>query len=263
MPAGPPAIPPLPADLAVATLVPHLAPACARLAAELGVPCTEPGNSHYPLQLTFTPERLELREVAPGAPGAIFADLSAARAQHRRGRLALLRAAAAGNRKLRIIDATAGLGADALLLAAHGHEVVLLERSPVIAALLADALARASGPHVQRLRLAPGDARELLLRLAPADVVILDPMYPRSGKRARKNKAMHLFRTLVGDDADAGELLHLARRAACHRVVVKRPRRAPPLAGETPTGSITGRTTRFDIYPPSAGDPIPQHDRIH
>lgn len=37
------------------------------------------------------------------------------------------------------VDATAGLGEDSLLLAAAGFSVTLIERDPVIAALLADA----------------------------------------------------------------------------------------------------------------------------
>ena len=42
------------------------------------------------------------------------------------------------------VDATAGLGEDALLLAAAGFSVTLCEHDPVIAALLRDALRRAA-----------------------------------------------------------------------------------------------------------------------
>ncbi len=48
------------------------------------------------------------------------------------------------DRKPVILDATAGLGEDSMLLAAAGHQVELYERDPVIAALLADALRRAA-----------------------------------------------------------------------------------------------------------------------
>ena len=42
-----------------------------------------------------------------------------------------------------VVDATAGLGRDAFVLASLGCRVTLIERSPVVAALLQDGLARA------------------------------------------------------------------------------------------------------------------------
>lgn len=45
---------------------------------------------------------------------------------------------------------------------------------------------------------------------------------------------MRLFRPLAGDDDDAPALLEAALDLASHRVVVKRPRKAPPLPGRRP-----------------------------
>jgi 16S rRNA (guanine1516-N2)-methyltransferase len=42
-----------------------------------------------------------------------------------------------------VIDGTAGLGKDAFVLAGLGCKVTLVERHPVVVALLADGLARA------------------------------------------------------------------------------------------------------------------------
>ncbi len=151
-----------------------------------------------------------------------------------------------------IIDATAGWAGDAGVLAAAGRRVRMIERQPVLAALLADALERwraAALPAADRLELLVGDALTLLPN-ASADVVLLDPMYPERGKRARKGEGLHLARALVGGDVDQAALLDVARSAARRRVVVKRPRQAPPLAGLPPSGAFVGRTTRFDIYPP-------------
>ena len=61
---------------------------------------------------------------------------------------------------------------------------------------------------------------------------------------------MHAFRALVGDDEDTSTLLLPARKAATFRVVVKRARRAPYLAGVEPSGMLHGKTTRFDLYAP-------------
>ena len=156
-----------------------------------------------------------------------------------------------------MIDATAGWGGDAGVLAAAGRRVTMIERHPVLAALLRDALERwcAEGrPGADRMSLVEGDARSVLTGLR-ADVVLLDPMYPERGKAARKGEDLTLARLVVGDDGDQDELLAAACGAARRRVVVKRPRTAPPLAGRPPTGVLVGRTTRFDLYPPSEARP--------
>jgi 16S rRNA (guanine1516-N2)-methyltransferase len=157
-----------------------------------------------------------------------------------------------------VVDATAGWGVDAATLAAAGREVVLVERHPVLAALLRDVIERgraAGHPAALRMRLVEADARAWLATAA-TDVVLLDPMYPEAGDRgARKGEALHLARRLVGDDLDQDQLLAAARRAARRRVVVKRPLRAPVLAGRVPNGTLRGRTVRYDLYAPEEAPP--------
>jgi 16S rRNA (guanine1516-N2)-methyltransferase len=156
-----------------------------------------------------------------------------------------------------VVDATAGWGTDAATLAAAGRRVVLLERHPVLAALLRDAIerSRARGHAAAgRLELIEDDARRWLAT-ATTDVVLLDPMYPGAGAGPRKAEGLHLARHLVGDDLDQAELLAVARQAARRRVVVKRPLRAPPLAGRAPSGSLRGRTVRYDLYAPEEAPP--------
>lgn len=162
-----------------------------------------------------------------------------------------------------VVDATAGLAGDAFHLARGGLTVVMLERVPLVAALLQDGLERARQGREGRaaqaaagcLRLYLGDARDLLPRLRPAPaVVVLDPMYPSPARRGLPKKGMALFRELVGDDADAAEVLEAALASARRRVVVKRPRRAPALGepdgAPAASGSVMGTTTRFDLYAP-------------
>ena len=55
----------------------------------------------------------------------------------------LVKAAKSDKEGRKAIDATAGMGEDAFLLAAQGYEVTLYEQNPVIAALLKDAIRRA------------------------------------------------------------------------------------------------------------------------
>lgn len=155
-----------------------------------------------------------------------------------------------------VLDATAGLGRDAFILAQLGCSLRLIERHPVIAALLEDGLRRAAedaevAPIVARMRLSAGDAITLMRdwREATPQVVYLDPMFPHRQKSALVKKEMRLLRPLAGDDADAPTLLAAALALASHRVVVKRPRQAPPIAGQAPGYALHGQSSRFDIYP--------------
>lgn len=201
---------------------------------------------------------------APGGPEVSAAEEALSRP--RPGRDLLWRAVLSGS--ARVVDATAGLGADAFHLAAKGAEVVMIERAPALLALLSDALRRAAGDELgegaraaaARLELVPGDAREMIVDRAlvgEAQVVYLDPMYPRraKGTRSLPGKEMALLREALGamSEAEESELLATALRAATRRVVVKRPAGAEPLAGVRPSGALSGSTTRYDIYAPRPG----------
>ena len=59
---------------------------------------------------------------------------------------------------------------------------------------------------------------------------------------------MQAFQTIVGGDEDSGALLEHAVNRARYRVVVKRASNAEFLAGLKPTYSLTGKSTRFDIF---------------
>ena len=151
----------------------------------------------------------------------------------------------------KVLDMTAGLGRDGFVLASLGSEVTLVERQPIVHALLADGLKRASVSEdaqaiAQRLSLVKADASELALQ--PFEVVYLDPMFPERKKSAAVKKEMTAFHQLVGTDDDADMLLTKALELASHRVVVKRPKGAPFLANRKPSQSLTGKSGRFDIY---------------
>ena len=93
------------------------------------------------------------------------------------------------------------------------------------------------------------DAREHLASHAPVDVVLLDPMFPAKRKPdAKPPKAMQALAAVVGADDDADALLVPALGVATQRVIVKRPRQAPPLAGLKPAWTIEGKLLRFDVY---------------
>ena len=163
----------------------------------------------------------------------------------------------------RAVDATAGLGEDSLLLAAAGFTVTLCEADPVIAALLEDALARASahevlGSIVERMHLVAGDSRITLARAgastgAQPDVVYLDPMFPGRTKSAAVKKKFQLIHGLERptEPLDEESLLQAALAARPRKVVIKRPVTGPYLAGVKPSHAIAGKAVRYDcIVPP-------------
>ncbi|WP_437614171.1 16S rRNA (guanine(1516)-N(2))-methyltransferase RsmJ [Erwinia sp. V71] len=215
------------------------------------------------MALVMTPEHLELRKRDEPKLGGIFVDFVGGAMAHRRkfggGRgEAVAKAVGIKSGYLPdVVDATAGLGRDAFVLAAIGCRVRMLERNPVVAALLDDGLQRGyqdaeiGGWLRERLSLLHTSSLTALSEITPQpDVVYLDPMYPHKQKSALVKKEMRVFQTLVGADNDADGLLEPARRLAKKRVVVKRPDYAPPLADVATQSAVTTKSHRFDIYPP-------------
>lgn len=153
-----------------------------------------------------------------------------------------------------VVDATAGLGRDGFLLASLGYTVTMIERSPLLHALLADGLERAAAhpelaETLARLTLVEADALHwLAVQPIQPDVIYLDPMFPPRKKSAAVKKEMVILHDLLGSADDADALLEVAFACAKKRVVVKRPRLAETVSARRPTYSLPGTSSRFDIY---------------
>lgn len=160
-----------------------------------------------------------------------------------------------------VLDATAGLGKDAFVLAALGCCVQMLERSPLIHALLADGLCRGrqSGDaqvreSLARMDLVAGDACAYLENLTAADqrpeVIYLDPMYPPRKKSAKVKKDILLLQQVLNEsmDEELEDLLALARARALKRVVLKRPGSHTGESWYRPDFQIKGKTSHFDVF---------------
>lgn len=206
--------------------------------------------------LVVTESHLELRSVKSPSFKPIFVDFIGGKLLHRQqygGGKGQLIAKAVGFQKHKhptLIDATAGLGEDAFVLATLGADVLMLERSPVVAALLQDGLDRL---HVVQksfpLRLIETDSIAYLQNTVELpDVIFIDTMFPDTQKTALVKKEMRILRDLVGEDIDAEKLLSVALEKAKKRVVVKRPRKAPAIPGPEPTLVLSGKSGRFDVY---------------
>ena len=158
-----------------------------------------------------------------------------------------------GNEGWHVVDATPGLGRDAFVLVSVGCKVTMIERSPIVAALLEDGIRRLalSFPELAaKMSLQHGNSAEVMQYFTGEDVnaIYLDPMFPHKKKSALVKKEMRLFQQLLGHDPDADALLPPALKLATHRVVVKRPNSADVLAGEKPSMAIESKKHRFDVY---------------
>lgn len=180
-----------------------------------------------------------------------------------------------------VYDLTAGWAQDSLLMAHGGaSRVCMVERDPIVACLLQDALRRlnciarstSTSSWQQRakdldgtLSLQVDDARDVLSKpTSQPDIVYLDPMFPPRTKTAAVKKGMQILHGLfetsqVADDestairaTEEAELLNLAFQSALVKVVVKRPINAPLLGlDETdlkPSNTVKGSINRWDVY---------------
>ncbi|MDO4489616.1 MAG: class I SAM-dependent methyltransferase [Lachnospiraceae bacterium] len=155
-----------------------------------------------------------------------------------------------------VIDATAGMGEDSLLLAAAGYQVLLFEKDPVIHALLADTLERAKGTSeladiAGRMQLAGNDSIGAMESgELQADLVYLDPMFPARQKSGLIKKKFQLLQQLERPCSDEELLLQAALKVHPKRIVIKRPAKGPYLAGIKPSYSINGKAIRYDCLVP-------------
>lgn len=242
------------------------------MAESLAIPLLEAGQSpalELDYYLRLDPAGLGLFSTARDAPGAVRVDFSNQRLNYRvlnKPRhqnlvkaIGLNKVAAPSGPSLRILDATAGLGKDAFLLASLGCWVTMLERSNIVHGMLSDGLERALladktqgktavADAASRLSLRRGDFLDLAAALEPVDVVYLDPMFPVRSKSARVKKDMFLLQGLLGHAESQPELLEAALNLALNRVVVKRGKLSPTLDQRAPDISYKGRSSRYDVY---------------
>jgi 16S rRNA (guanine1516-N2)-methyltransferase len=229
------------------------------LAIKLQLPIVPIDSTAYGFLLICTATHLELKDTtAKYRP--IYVDFLHGKSAYRYihgGGYGQLIAKAVGvkkNSRLKVLDATAGLGQDAFVLAGLGCYVKLIEKSPIIAALLTDGLNRAKDVFTANninMILVQADAIKYMQQLNSddqPDVVYLDPMYPHSTKSALAKKELCIIRQIVGDDLNADQLLITALKIALKRVVVKRPRLAANIANIKPDIVFSGKSCRFDVY---------------
>jgi 16S rRNA (guanine1516-N2)-methyltransferase len=151
-----------------------------------------------------------------------------------------------------VMDCTAGLGEDSILLAAAGFRVKLYERDNIIAALLRDSLIRAAhipelAPIVERMELHEEDSLIALTKLKEVpEVIYLDPMFPSRQKSALVKKKFQMLQQLEQPCEEGDEFLEAAIACKPKKIVIKRPLKGEYLGNHKPDYSVNGKTIRYD-----------------
>jgi len=170
------------------------------------------------------------------------------RLKHSSPKKELLYKALVGKAKLplKVVDATAGLGRDAFLLAYFGMEVFAFEKNPYVFEILKDGLARAPQEVANRIHLVNED----FLKFSSGERfhgIYIDPMFPKAEKSAMPKKEMQILQQLSLEEDNAPELLSHAEGFDVGRIVVKRPISAPLLKSSVAV-QFKGNSIRFDVY---------------
>ena len=240
------------------------------IAKELGLPLVNRPTNNIDYRLMRRNEKLCLEGGIDGGEVTICVDFSSGESSYRREQGAgkkqpIARAiglSKPSNKKqirnecINVLDATAGLGGDAFVIACLGCNVKMLERSPIIAALLNDGLQRGRQDEniqsvINRMSLYHIESEAYFTQVKDApDVIYLDPMYPARKKSAKVKKEMQILQGLLAHSVheDNDVLLKGAMRMAKNRVVVKRPKGAEYLNDLAPNHSIESKKTRYDVY---------------
>lgn len=147
----------------------------------------------------------------------------------------------------KVLDLTAGMLGDSLLLLSFGCEVWACERHPVIRFLIESALLNAQHPKLKSFHFLPGEAFSVLESAPMVDVIYFDPMFEDANEKTSPRKEMRIFRSLVGSDEDAIRVFKKSLDLKAKRLVVKRPRQSVFLL-QKPSVEYIGKSTRYDVY---------------
>lgn len=153
-----------------------------------------------------------------------------------------------------VLDATAGMGVDSMIFASLGLDVVAFEKSEAIYLLLKDGLNRAGNDESLagisgRVDLKFGDS---LNHTGEIDVVYIDFMFSKAGKKAKSKKNMEIFKkiTTIPTDIGVSESFSQYLGFKFKRLVFKRPLKAEVLRLGNFSHSVVGKAIRYDIYLP-------------
>jgi hypothetical protein len=147
----------------------------------------------------------------------------------------------------RVLDATLGLGHDALLMARSGLQVLGCEQQPGLLYFTQDGL-RCHDPVAARsITVRCADHRHLIAEGPTVDAVYFDPMFP--AHRPGRNNTLEPLRACAIPDPIAVDTLRAALDL-CGRVILRLApyKTAPLLAGWAPARRVDSKRMFFAVY---------------
>ncbi len=157
------------------------------------------------------------------------------------------------NKSLKVLDATAGLLKDSIIMASLGHQVTACEVSKTLYAMTDYALkllSKKDHTWLHNLHCLNQDVIDHKVSFDQYDLVYFDPMYPDSKKTTARSKELSMIREIIRmEDCDKSptQIFDYLRLSNPTKLVVKRPIRVEAFPGNI-NHQITGKSIRYDVY---------------
>lgn len=145
-----------------------------------------------------------------------------------------------------ILDATAGLLSDSLILSSLGYSVIAIEQSSVIGTMLQ--VGMKTNSEISGIKLCIGRAEKFANELR-YDAIYYDPMFESSGS-ALGDKNLRMLQeilTLENIANDNHYTFNELRKCSYQKLIVKRPIKSSAF-DENINYQIRGKAVRYDVY---------------
>ena len=195
------------------------------IAKNLQLQCMQDDGANE-MSLVYSNDRLGLR--VPGFKKEFVVDFLSEQIKYRIKSLSkesILKACGIKNKVTpSVLDITGGWGLDSYLIATAGCQVIVLEQSPIIHALLEDGIKRVceyKDINIQSINI---DSNIYLMKIEQdklPDVIYCDPMREQSKNMPKNKKEIEIIRQIVGTDLPVKKLILLAIEKAKSKVIVK------------------------------------------
>ena len=144
-----------------------------------------------------------------------------------------------------VLDCTAGFGRDSFLLESMGHDVTMIENSPIVAMLLKNALRRSNNINI---KLFFGNAYDYMKHSNEKyDYIYIDFMFEKLKNKSLSSKNDEALKMISFNDNDKNKIIQLAQSVSNKKVIVKEPRNT--VSGILrPNFIIKTKLLKYNIY---------------
>ncbi len=151
-----------------------------------------------------------------------------------------------------ILDLTAGLAKDAILIAKYGYNITMVEQNPMLATIIYYAIQKNYMPNNAKIIFMNSlDYLRENDKNLTVDAIYLDPMFKhkKSAKAKKDMQLIQLIHEIENYNTDEILLFEQAMKTQTNRVVVKRDNKQQAIVSKpTPSFNKQGKTVRYDVY---------------